>query len=362
MHYPDGSGRMLSVHVTAADTGLPIAGTNVAVVYDKGDSVSPPRRRIASTDKDGRISIAMPNAARWWFSDRSVGALSGSRAIDRPFAGFAACQCRHRHASRQTRSRPSGERRYGRSDAVRPSSFWPREDNLQSGKTEIAAGKLLIGARPTDADGRFFIAVPDVPGVLTVTASDANFLPVALDPDISKGMLFAAHAVLPVPNNSEVTVGLKQGRSIEGKALLPDGTPVLEGFALCYHSVGGRDLQSYRPFRIRNGRFVVPGCQRGFTYTIVFTDETQRHGAVGRLTCPTDQGQEADVVRLQPTASATLKFVDAFDEPVTGIVPSIELCLPPSEKAGGKSGALLHRNSAGIRWLLVDRGRTVACR
>jgi hypothetical protein len=69
------------------------------------------------------------------------------------------------------------------------------------------------------------------------------------------------------------------------------------------------------------------------------------------LLCERAPSKEPVVVRLEPAAAATLTFLDAFDVPVPGVTPSIQLCLPSGRKADSK---LETSELASRRWLPLE--------
>ena len=83
-----------------------------------------------------------------------------------------------------------------------------------------------------------------------------------------------------------------------------------------------------RPLPAVGGDFVLPGCEAGRTYRVLFLDAERRLGAVADLTAGSREGPA--VVRLQPCGQATVRVIGAGGRPlahraVTGGEPPAEL-------------------------------------
>jgi hypothetical protein len=202
---------------------------------------------------------------------------------------------------------------------------------------------IEIGWRLSGPDGRFRMVAPDVPGLLVAIAPDVNYLPVEHANGLGDRTPFTTHGAAPLVAGVDTSIGLRRGRKLEGRALLPDGSPVADGWALCYHCVGGRDDQTPQLLPIHNGRFEVPGCRPGRVYSVIAADRKQTFGAVSKIECTNESLKQPIAVTVAPAATAIFFAVDDAQQPLAGVQLLFEVSLPADqdiEAVRGKNSAV----------------------
>jgi RNA polymerase sigma factor (sigma-70 family) len=323
--------RRITGQVFAADTGAPVPHARVGVTVHLPDEVLP-SARWDQADRDGRFSLDMPEAARYFVRAAAADPttyLSVEASVTPPGTGAVPPVVLKLPRGVTVTGRVA-EAGTGRPVPRAKVWFVPKADGQPPGEAPVVSGPRI--AATADADGRVGLPVP--PGEVTVlaTAPGLDYVPLELDagslegkgPD---GRRLVAHAAVPVTADpghpsAELNVQLTPGTAVESRAVFPDGSPVTDGYALCLHVVGGRDLQTPVPLPIRDGRFVIPGCRPGQVYAAQLIDRDGRHGAVARVRCP-DQPGEPAVVRLAPCGEAVVDLTDPVGRPVAGCRPTL---------------------------------------
>ena len=144
---------------------------------------------------------------------------------------------------------------------------------------------------------------------------------------------------LPVDSGAvEVDVPLRQGMSVTGKVVGPDDRPVAAGILVSARHVHPLNPSTARPLPLSGGNFVLPGCEAGRTYPVLFLDAERRLGATAELTA--GPRERPPLVRLQPCGQASVRFVDADGRPLANQVLTPFVLLEPDIAADDEAARL----------------------
>jgi RNA polymerase sigma factor (sigma-70 family) len=316
--------RRFTGRVLAADTRSPLSDAQVIVDFQPVAGAAPWVRSVR-TDAAGRFALAVPVAPRWSVEVSGVPFpyQSARRSVELSGGDGDVALDVVVDRGKVARGRVTDDA--GRPVRLAKVRFFPGAP--VPANTGVPA---VTPATTTDANGRFALVVDRDGGVLVVTAPSLDYAAASVDPVATLGKPYAAHAVATIAAGGtadEMAFRLERGRTIHGRAVLPNGAPVSGGFVWCHDLIGGRDLQAPRALTIQGGRFAVPGCRPGRTYTVVLADHTFRHGAVAKLVW----ADEAAEVALKPTGAVTVEVRNGADRVVPGGVATIELGLPADE-------------------------------
>jgi protocatechuate 3,4-dioxygenase beta subunit len=205
----------------------------------------------------------------------------------------------------------------GRPVAGAVAYYVPDTDNPRAGGEVLHDCDAYTVSGP---DGRLRLAVPPGRGQVCVHARDGNFLSLPYRPrgNASERVSYAHGLVdLDLPADAataEADVPLREGVSITGKVVGPDGRPVAGAVLVSARHVHPLNPATARSVAAVGGGFVLPGCEAGRTYRVLFLDAERRLGAVADLTAGSRDGPV--VVRLQPCGQATVRFVDPDGRPL----------------------------------------------
>jgi RNA polymerase sigma factor (sigma-70 family) len=193
----------------------------------------------------------------------------------------------------------------------------------------------LLCEAVTDRNGNFQIVVPPGPGHLLVRAATPDYLHrttsnlelgVSLLPNWLMYPDALAHIDLKSGEPSrEVTMRLRRGVTVAGRAIGPDGNPVVRAIAfgrsyVPYNSRGG-SFEGYLPeIQVRDGRFEIPGCDPEKPSTFYFFDREHQLGATVEIG---DKASGQLIVQLQKCGAARVRYQDAQGTPIVGYEPSI---------------------------------------
>jgi hypothetical protein len=194
-------------------------------------------------------------------------------------------------------------------------------------------------------DGRVRLAVPPGSGRLCVHGPDGNFLVTPYKRRGAVQRVCYAHGVVDCDfpadaETADVDVPLRAGVSITGKVVGPDGHPVAAAMMVSARHVHPLNPSTARTLAVSNGDFVLPGCEAGRTYQVLFLDAERRLGAVAHLTAGSQDGPV--VIRLQPSGQAAVRFVDADGRPLANRTVTPFVLLEP-DVAAGDDDALARR-------------------
>lgn len=336
--------RRISGCVIAADTRKPIANARVVVNFQPVPGAQA-WVRSTITDAEGRYALAIPSAPRWIVEVGSTPLpyMATRRAIELPDGNdeVKADMTVERGVAVRGVVMDAGTGQpipYGRVrffEQPNPPASSPFVDPLPPGSG-------------TDAEGRFVFAVPATGGILLATAPSNDYVLMDVDPTATRGRPYAAHGIVALAPGEppETTFRLERGRTIHGRVLLPDGTPVPNGWVWCSRLVGGRDQQTPYALTIEDGRFAIPGCRSDRAYSVVLADRSLRSGAVAKIAWAKDP----ITVALQATGNATVDVRDTTDRPASGEVVSVEMALPEDVPLG--------ETPTVSRWFSLDGGLT----
>jgi RNA polymerase sigma factor (sigma-70 family) len=218
-------------------------------------------------------------------------------------------------------------------------SYFPREDNPLT--TRVMSWRQFPGEFVrTKADGTFEATVYPGAGTLLAKGPTRDYVLQRVEKDLHTGQKAAAPvyaeaaAPLDLKDNTEpqaVSLKLRRGVTIRGRALDPDGKPVAE--AVLYHPFHLRDNgdiawffhYSQEPVAVKDGRFELTGCDPKGKFPAYIFDPKAETGA--RVVLSGADAKDEVTVRLQPCGKAAMRYVDGDGKPVKGIVPSLQLVL-----------------------------------
>jgi RNA polymerase sigma factor (sigma-70 family) len=252
----------------------------------------------------------------------------------------------------------------------------PRGVPIRGKITEAGSGKPVAGAFVTyngdtnvrarsGPDGRYQIGGwPATSARLMVTHPSGDFLTQligsaggSLDKPIGDPSYY--HAVVPVdvkPDDKavEVNITLRRGVTIAGRLIGPDDKPVASA-VLFVSSHKPRFEKTMHPVHVRDGRFEVRGCDPDQEYQLLFLEHPRlpvplmmaesvqtfgqlwmaellngkdKRGASVKVVAK-KAAAEPLVVRVSPSGSAKLRFVDAAGKPKADFIPWVQLVVTP---------------------------------
>ena len=214
------------------------------------------------------------------------------------------------------------------------------------------------GSRPveTRADGSFELPVLPRSGYLTVQAPTEDYVLHELDegllifgqPGIQRVYAHAFVACDPKPDGdskevADVKAALRQGVTVKGQVVGPDGEPVVDIWMLSrIHLNPSRPL--LRQWRgdyhgtARNGRFELHGLDPDSEVPVSFFEPKRKLGATIRFSGK-QAGGEPIVVKLEPCAMATARLVGPGGKPLAGYQHPrlISMVVTPGEFNGVKA-------------------------
>ncbi|HEY7428842.1 MAG TPA: sigma-70 family RNA polymerase sigma factor, partial [Gemmataceae bacterium] len=345
-------GQVLQGTVAAADTGKPIPHARLTAISPI-EVIAPPRHALhtvaqeaatraaceefdARADAAGRFRLRVPTGR---FFRLQVHAPPGS-----PYLALSRLIDREANKERKrldfalprgvlltARVRDASDRPVSGAIAY----YVPDRDNRRAG------GEVLHGYDAhavSGPDGRLRLPGPPGRGRLCVHIPNGDFVPRPYRIQGEPGdQVNYAHGIRELDLSAdrrtvEVDVPLRKGVSITGKVVGPDGRPVTAALLVSAQHVHPLNPSTARALPASGGNFVLPGCEAGRTYRVLFLDAERRLGAVADLT--TDPREEPPVVRLQPCGQATVRFVDADGRPLANRLLTPFAMLEPDIAAG----------------------------
>jgi RNA polymerase sigma factor (sigma-70 family) len=378
-------GQVLEGTVTAADTGKPIPYARLTAV-SPNEWTDAPRYKLHTVAQEvPRVARGLPTSLYWTPWLHTVAQEAAPRAPCWEFDGRADAEGRFRlrvpsgrfyrlevhappgspylalsrvidrydanHRQQLNFALPRGvllTARVYEAASKRPVAgavayYVPDADNSQLGR------EMLHGCDAhalSETDGNLRLAIPASRGQLCVHAPDGNFLAVPYQPrGAVGGHVSYAHGLvdLDLPagaSAAEADVSLREGVSITGKVVGPDGRPVTTALLVSARHVHPLNPSTARMVPAVGGEFVLPGCAAGRTYRVLFLDGERQLGAVADLTAGSQEGPV--VVRLQPCGQATVCFVDPDGRPQANQTVTPFVLLEP-DVAAGDNAALARR-------------------
>jgi RNA polymerase sigma factor (sigma-70 family) len=198
-------------------------------------------------------------------------------------------------------------------------------------------GPFPLGSPPVEtmADGSFELAVSPRPGYLTVQAPTDDYV---LD-ELDEGLLYNgrpgmprvyAHAFVasdPKPDGdrkavAEVTAAPRQGITVKGQVVGPDGEPVVDAWMLSRihlrpNSPSVRQWRGDWHGTARSGRFELHGLDPETEVPVSFFEPKRKLGTTVHISAKR-AGGEPIVVKLEPCATATARLVGLDGKPLAG--------------------------------------------
>jgi hypothetical protein len=359
--------RRIEGRVTYGDTGKPVAG---ALVISWMGGTSTPKEVRTVADAEGRyalnpypgsmfqVTVLAPRDQPYLNAQTNVSWIPGTvkRTVDLPLPRGVTVRGKVIEA-------PSGK-----PVARAQLQFTPQR--IGALRERDASLSVRSGE-----DGSFRLVIPQEPGRLLVDAGDPNLIPVVMSfgelmTGKPSGLRQYYDAVIPLDlkakdDPKEIEVKLRRGVTLRGRVVGPDGKPVAKGFVFCHPEalrpqringmlglmVGDQPFgQSLRVLQLVKGEFELHGCDPDRTYPVYITDAPPEAGPVAFR--PTDANQVVNVlfrggkdrlgataligakqaagkpltVRLAPSGSAEVRFVDAKGKPAKAR-PTLDLRL-----------------------------------
>jgi RNA polymerase sigma factor (sigma-70 family) len=126
---------------------------------------------------------------------------------------------------------------------------------------------------------------------------------------------------------NSISLPLRRGQTIEGEVYSSDGQSVSEAVLLCSGRVSPIHSSKGQALRVKQGRFMLPGCEPDRVYTVVVVDCKRGEGAVARISCSGDS-KKTPRIRLEPCGEACVGIKPATTPPQ--LLPALYLRLPKS--------------------------------
>jgi RNA polymerase sigma factor (sigma-70 family) len=328
--------RILEGVVKAADTGKPVPKAQV-VCMDSG------LRATCETDEKGGYRLRVPPG------DAHEALPSGLSATPPPGQPYLVGQA--------PLEWPRGAVKHRIDLAL------PRGALIRGTVTDAATGKPIAGAvvnqsipeapyggqsATTADDGTFTVVVPPVRGRLLVKGPNNDYVATEITlGELMGGVRYAYRsypdAIIPFEAKAgegalEVTAKLHRGVAIRGKLLGPGDKPVEDALMSCWNQQHRGGMQwgvlSFASVPVRDGAFVMRGCDPEATYPVYFLDAKNKLGATVKLSAKELAGKEA-TVRLEPCGSAVIRFLDKEGKPMKGFRPAIFIAVRPANNQPG---------------------------
>jgi RNA polymerase sigma factor (sigma-70 family) len=188
----------------------------------------------------------------------------------------------------------------------------------------------------TTGDGHFQMVVPPSPGHLLVRAATPDYLHVTMSNlELRTGLLpnrlmypDALARIDPQPDETahEVTMRLRRGVTVAGRAIGPDGNPVAKAIAFgrSYVPYNGRGALTFSysnvylsAITVRDGQFEIPGCDPEKPSVFYFFDRENQLGATVKLAGKSARNGPI-VVKLQKCGAARVRYKDPQGKPIVG--------------------------------------------
>jgi RNA polymerase sigma factor (sigma-70 family) len=349
--------RIVEGRVIYEDTGKPVAGARLMVVTAGGGDVTgltdkegryrinvrPPGAQFPESGNELGVHVYPPAGEPYWMTIQGVGWVKG--------------------AARQEAN-----------------VKLPRGVLVRGKVTEAGSGKPVAGAyveyngqwmhRGVSADGgSYAFAVPaGATGPLTVNGPTPDFIPQVIGSaetlsDLKGGDRIYYHAVVPLglkpgDKDKELPVVLRRGVTMKGRVVGPDGKPVKHALLFVgeYRPPHEKFLH---PVLARDGNFELPGCDPDRSYRLVVVDHAWltpvmgvealntygqlwlnqllgahiKLGATVEVSAKKAAAEPVDV-RLAPSGSVKLRFVDGDGKPLARFKPGLQLVVTPGIPVG----------------------------
>lgn len=330
--------RILEGVVTAADTGKPVPKASIVCLDDGAPA-------YGQTDEKGRYRVRLAGGGQ-------PGLPTGVTAVPPEGQPYLP-----REAPLEW---PKGAVKR------RINLVLPRGVVVRGIVTDAATGKPVAGAKAmavvigrflwspntprliTKDDGAFALVVPTGGrGHVLVKGPNNDYVTT----EITGGELLGgkrngdrnyADAIIPFESKPgmdalDVTAKLRRGVTIRGLLFGPGDKPVAGALMACWNRVDlSAQWQGYPIFSVpvSDGTFELRGCDPEMTYAVYFLDARNKLGATARLSAKEAAGKEV-TVRLEPCASAIVRFVDKAANPLKGHRANLSLVLRPGDEGVG---------------------------
>lgn len=215
--------------------------------------------------------------------------------------------------------------------------FWDApvgRDNLHCDRNLVQDSSIITAA---DDVGQFTLTVPAGPVRLQAFGPTQDYVPCPCSawarsdsddrprwgltptPPDQYAHYCHAEALLELTSDARpvnVSLELRKGLVIEGEVCASDGQPVTEAVLLCSGRVSPLRNRWGQPLPVRNGRFVLPGCEEGTVCTVPVLDVKRQEGAIAKVSCSVDPSRRPRI-QLEPCGEARVR-VEWLDRPSAG--------------------------------------------
>ncbi len=197
------------------------------------------------------------------------------------------------------------------------------DDNPHFREDAIARFETYEPSTRTGTDGTFVIGVLPGKGNLLVKGHASNYVHIEVtNREIEFGPPGGhryhpdAHIPLdlkPETTSHDVAIKLKPGKTVEGKAIGPDGQPIVKGLVFARSFIPNSFYYNQNTLPIQDGRFSIPGCDPDQENAVYFIDPEHQLGAMVMIS-----GKQAGTpvtVKLERCGSVSLQYVDKKGKP-----------------------------------------------
>jgi hypothetical protein len=341
--------RTVTVRVTYADTGKPVPHAQVSISMlgrqQLGGGAGP---IISETDAEGRFRANVGLADH--------GAVAAAPPSGQPYL-----------AKLEYINWPKGVVQQS-VDVALPRGVMIRGRVVEHGSEKPIAGAIVTAsphAMPNDprpgrsrpvqstADGSFELTVLPGPGYLVVRELSDDYVLQELGSNLFHegqpgGRRYYAHAFIacdPKPGRAsrDVRVVLRQGITVEGRVVGPDGQPVQDSWMFGRLHFGA-EFSTFRWWHgdqhgtARGGRFELHGLEPDREIPVHFLDPHRKLGATARIAGKSAPGEPV-TVRLAPCGTATARLVGPDGKPIGGFRHPrlISMVVTPGPVAGPRA-------------------------
>jgi hypothetical protein len=343
--------RPVQGRVTDKATGKSLAGLVVEVIpmgrhggqqiYGRTDADG--RYRVAGRSADRYVTTVSPPADSGYLpvNDWHEGWPAGTKFLEK---NFALTKGRVIHG----RVLDAGTRRPIAGAAV---VYQPKPGNPNNAGNYDLRNPIL-----SDSDGRFAITTLPGVGYLAVETTDPNNMRVPVEGYYGTRRVFPQGiAWIDVPKEGEpasAEILVRQGVTLEARAIDPEGKPVLGVVATC-EGIDAKLIDVWNQGRLfADGVLRMPGADPSRTYRVYFLHPERKLGAFADLT-PDPRAKKPVEVRLQPTARLHGNLVSQSHSPAQG--GQVNPVLMTDEKLGnmGRRELLMKIHAQGLTYVNV---------
>jgi hypothetical protein len=228
------------------------------------------------------------------------------------------------------------EKPSGRPVAGAGIQYFPRTTDNPFYRSDVVTG--WQGIVVSGKDGTFQIPVFPGRGHLLVNGPTLDYVRQeigrrVLDSGKPGGLRYRPDAVVELnlpakARTKDVAVTLRRGVTVKGKLEGPGGKPVAaKCLMFCATQVDQLSPFWRFPVQVRDGQFLLRGCDPAATYPVMFLDPKNRWGI--KTTLSGKQAGKGVTVRLVLCGRAKVRYLDKQREPLAKIRPWMEMVITP---------------------------------